>query len=111
MLVFCRRWANCTGVRVAAHALTIFVIEEGVRLGAETISRMRDRTIVCFSFFRRKENKLGRLQLMEWTESNSDADREISSYVGGASIDFLSSKTLDFKVAIMKAKGKEKIGA
>jgi hypothetical protein len=46
---------------------------------------------------------------MEWTESNSDADREISSYVGGASIDFLSSKTLDF-VAIMKVKGKEKIG-
>jgi hypothetical protein len=101
MLGSCRRWANCTGVRVAAHALAIFMIEEGVILGLETISQMLDNMIIRFCFFRRKENKRGCLQ-MEWTESNSDAD-EISSYVGGTSIGFLSSKTSDF-VAIIKGK-------
>jgi hypothetical protein len=32
---FLQKQANCAGERVAAHALAIFVIEEGVRLGAD----------------------------------------------------------------------------
>ena len=96
ILGVCRRSKNSAAERAAAQALTTGEAEKGVKSGAETISRMRDRTVVQF-----------------WTEfvDNLTADVENVSYEGGGSIALLLSWKV---VAIMEAKettGNEEIGA
>lgn len=85
---------NSAAGREVAQASIIGPTEEGMKSGAVTISRMRDRTVVRICLICSLENTGGGLH---WTESADIGDMEIASYDGGAlESDLLSSKSSNF---------------
>lgn len=88
--VFAGVWSSA-GEIAAAHVLTVRTIEEDEKSGAETMSRMRDKTIARFSPFCMKENIDG--LPVHWMEST---DGDSNSYRGG--------KVATDLVAIMEGK-------
>jgi hypothetical protein len=77
ILGVCRRSANLGAERATTQALTIGIIEEGVKSGAETISRMQATTVFRVCLLCRKEHRPC------WRES-TNADVEVVVYDGGA---------------------------
>lgn len=77
---------NSAAGREAAQASIIGPTVEGMKSSVETISRMRDKTVVRICLVCSLENTGGGLH---WTESAEIEDMETASYDGGALVSYL----------------------